>query len=278
MPPSQPSREEGAAPKIEDALAISGEVSPAATAAHENARGLFRKAGFALQDQTVVSGNGYELTLVPSIETYEEWQGTAICTKYDEQGNVLERYTANIVSFADSQGNPIIKYQVNYSADGTPYLSHGPGMYSGYALGTLYQDHQALYGTPLPLEPESWQFLTPEDEQLYYDSYPQPQQPPGGERQPPVRKTSQRGTAAFLRAGFAPPQTRQDRHIERHQMRCGTPARPEACGPGIPTLGRYLNHTAAGCATAALCGSNVRFRAVACVGSFISNLPVLFGW
>lgn len=214
---------------------------------------------------------------MPSIETYEEWQGTAICTKYDEQGNVLERYTANIVSFADSQGNPIIKYQVNYAADGTPYLSHSASMYSGYALGTLYQDHQALYGTSPPLKPESWQFLTPEDEQLYYNSYPEQQESPGG-RIKPIQQMSQWGGATFFRASFAPAQARQDRHIERHQMRCGTPARPEACGPGIPTLGRYLNHTAAGCATAALCGSNVRCRAVACIGSAISNLPVLFGW
>lgn len=85
------------APKIDESYAISGTFESSVSTQIENhsVRGLFRKANFKLQD--VVSGDGAELILVPTLSTDTEWQGTVIATSYDEQGNFLEQYVADAV-------------------------------------------------------------------------------------------------------------------------------------------------------------------------------------
>ena len=167
----------GRVPKIEDAVAVAGEFIPAAPTrgnVASNVNGRFRKVSFTPQEQTVVSGNGYELVLIPSLEAPNEWQGTAIATMYDEYGNVASQYVANIVTVpaSSSSYSPQVVYEVMYT-DGVPYLRHKPGMYSGFTLGMTIQEHQATYGAPPPMDLLPEQFALPEQEQDYYSVFPE---------------------------------------------------------------------------------------------------------
>ncbi len=267
----------GRRPKVEDSTVITGGFSSSSVMG--NKVEVFQKASFELQDQPTVSGNGYELILIPSVESYDEWQGTAISTRYDDHGNIAEQYTANIVSVANSEANPTIVYEAAYESDGTAYLRHEPGMYTGYALGTLGQDHQALYGTPPPTDLQPWQ---------NYEEPPPPKYCPNPlveclDAPPVARKTTPHraeniGQVSYKTVTF---QARQDRHIERYQLRCGTISNPQPCGGGLrihPYVVKYFVQVAAGCGTMVFCRADVRCRAVACGAAAISQLPTLFGY
>ena len=266
----------GRLPRIEDALSISATISGVTMNNQRDSRNLSQRVSFKPQ-QTTVSGNGYELTLIPSIETDSEWQGTAICTRYDESGNVAEQYAANIVTFPNADGTAEVRYEVTYGSDGIPRLSHEPGMFTGYALGTLYRDHQSLYGAPPPVNVESWQFISPAQEQQYYETYPQQRNYDNGMERPMEPPIYGPGTVTITPATY---QTRQDRHIERYQLRCGTPSNPQPCtGPPNPYVGRYLLQVGAGCAGAAIpCRGNPSCIGLACAGVAVARLPVLFGY
>ncbi len=264
-------------PKVEKSVVITSSFNSSAMA--DNKDEVFRKAGLKPQDPTTINGNGYELILTPSVESHDEWQGTAISTRYDGSGNVVEQYAANIVSVTNSEENPTIVYEVAYESDGTPYLRHEPGMYTGYALGTLGQDHQVLYGTPPPTDLQPWQ------------NYEEP--PPPNHCTNPLmdcdlgpsvaRKTTSDRAVNIGQVSYKPVnfQTRQDRHIERYQLRCGTISNPRACEGGLrihPYVVLFFVRTAAGCGAAVFCRANVQCRAVACGGAAVSQLPTLFGY
>jgi hypothetical protein len=132
------------------------------------------------------------------------------------------------------------------SAAGRP----GDETHTGFAFGVPIQEHQAQFGTAPPLNLESWQFATPEQEQQYYEMYPQQLQydrtktesePTGPSR---LREVSRAGGFKIMRASF---QARSDRNIERNQMRCGN----TGCGPTItqvfPGLGGWAKDTGVAC-------------------------------
>jgi hypothetical protein len=274
----------GHTPKVDEALLLRATIDFVETpgnAGKSGARALFQKAGFSSQAQTTISGNGYELILVPSIEADGEWQGTAICTRYDEYGYVVEQYASNLVTVADYSGNTAVVYEVRYE-DGTPYLLHEPGMYTGFTLGMTIMEHQAFFGTPPPLNIEPWQFVTPEQQQLYYELHPQqreydlnPYRSPDMEQAPVARVAK----PSFMRVGFQ----RSDRAIDRGFVRnCGVHA--VGCGPGpgamfSPKEKKYFVNVVAGCAGVAIpCRGNPQCTALACAGMALGRLPILFGY
>ncbi|HEX8921231.1 MAG TPA: hypothetical protein VF766_07115 [Pyrinomonadaceae bacterium] len=273
----------GRVPKMGEALLMSAtiEFQETTDAAKRSQRRLFRKASFTPLEQTTVSGGGYELILVPSLEVDGEWQGTAICTRYDEYGYIVEQYASNLVTVADYSGNTTVVYEVRYE-NGTPYLLHEPGMYTGFALGMTIAEHQAHFGTPPPLNIEPWQFVTSEQQQLYYELHPQqreydlnPYRSPDME-QPSVARATK---PLFMRASFQ----RSDRAIDRGFVRnCGVHA--VGCGPGpgamfSPREKKYFVNVAFGCAGAALtCRGNPQCTSLACAGVAVARLPILFGY
>jgi hypothetical protein len=150
----------GRSPKVEDAVLVSATFEALSVASVGARRGgFFLKAGFA-QEQTSVAGGGYELILVPALVVDGEWQGTAIATRFDEYGYVVDQYTSDIVTVAGYDGSTQVAYEVRYEGE-TPYLQHEPGMYTGFALGLTIQEHQLYLGAPPPLDIESWQFPSP---------------------------------------------------------------------------------------------------------------------
>lgn len=283
----------GRAPKVEEAVVVVGEFAAAAPAGGEVAGhrgGRFRKASFTPQEQTAVGGNGFEFVLIPSLETAQEWQGTAISTMYDEYGNVVSQYVANIVTVPTSSSySPQVVYELMYT-NGVPYLRHQPGMYTGFSLGMTIQEHQATFGSlpPMDLLPE--QFASAEQEQDYYSTFPEQRDYDGTTRDPerrpgPVLMEQQQvarlSGAQFMKAGY---QARSDRSASRHDLQrfCGN---PNGCGPDLgtvmrpyyPNIQRYFVRVAAGCGTMVFC-QDPRCRLVACGSAAISQLPVLFGY
>ena len=275
----------GRTPKFDDALLINATLEPSSLAVNNTRSSLFRKASFT-QEQTTISGNGYELILVPSVVIDGEWQGTAIATKYDEYGYVVDQYASNIVTVPDSEGNTAAVYEVRYD-NGIPYLQHEPGMFTGFTLGLTIQEHQYTYGAPPPLDLQSWQFPSTEVEQQYYDYYPEQQQ--FQREQMLEQQVSQwkgavykpatfRSRAFYSRASF---QARSDRAASREQLRqfCGN---PNGCGPGpgamfTPRQKQFLLQGGLACAGAAMsCRGNPQCSAWACAGGFVSQLYVLF--
>lgn len=280
----------GRTPKIDEAVAVVGQFTPSAEAASaagvNGAGGLFRKASFRRQDQTVFSDSTFELILVPAVETPDEWQGSAICTMYDEYGNIQAQFTANIVSVPNSENNPMIVYEARYGHDTPMYFAHEPGMFTGFHFGTLIRDHQPLYGEPPPLNIEDWQFISDEQRDYYYGMYPEQQSYDRGEGPTPML-IARRGGAVFRPANF---QVRSDRNWYRGEMQpCnamdgrGVRMVPAGtCGSGSfpvpPTVTSYLVRVAASCGTMVFCRADPRCRLVACGTGAISNLPVLFGF
>lgn len=243
----------GHTPKIDAAVVITGKVESSAVASNRIRKGsMIQQASFfAPQQQATISENGIELIFITTLEMTYEWQGTVIANRYDEYGNLIQQYVADTVLTA-SEYNPqewSDRYEVSFE-NGTPYLMHEPGMYAGFAFGTPIQQHQANFGTPPPLNLESQQFATPEQEQQYYDMYPQQREydrSPGGDRGPVMeQQISRLSGVKFLRASF---QQRSDRAIERNQMRCGN----TGCGPTItqvfPGLGGWARDTGIACAS-----------------------------
>lgn len=281
----------GRTPKIDDAMAVAGQFTlpteGGESASVKGAGGLFRKASFSRQDQTVVSDSTFELILVPAVETPDEWQGSAICTMYDGYGNIQAQFTANIVSVPNSESNPMIVFEARYGSDTPMYFAHEPGMFTGFHFGTLIRDHQSLYGEPPPLNIEDWQFISDEQRDYYYGMYPEQQSYDSGDGPAPVLQMARRGGAVFRQARF---QVRSDRNWNRGQLQpCnamdgrGVQMVPAGtCGPGgfpvPPTVTRYFVFVAAGCSAMTFCRADPRCRLATCGGAALSNLPVLFGF
>jgi hypothetical protein len=280
----------GRAPRIDDAKLVTAtfETQTALNMNSLRGAGFFLKASFA-QEQSSVAGGGYELILVPSVVVDGEWQGTAIATRYDEYGYVIDQYTSDIVTVAGDDGGTKMAYEVRYDG-GTPYLQHEPGMYTGFALGLTIQEHQTYLGAPPPTDLESWQFPSPEIEQQYYQLYPQQrgyQQEPMPDSGPVAQlkgafytKASFLSGASFRRASF---QARSDRAASRQQLRqfCGN---PNGCGPSMGAMfsgnvNRWLVQTGARCAgVGVVCRGNAECTLLGCTGGAISALPALYGW
>lgn len=269
----------GRKPQIEESVLISGTIIEEASSNSRNVRGLMQKVGIKTQQQTTVSGEGYELILTPSLVVDGEWQGTAVCTRYDEYGNVIEQYAANIVTVAGYDGNIKVVYEVRYEG-ATPYLLHEPGMYAGFALGATIQEHQMYFGTPPPLDLLPEQFGSPEQEQQYYETYPQ-QRKYEDESVPMDQRIARRGGVTFMRASL---QQRSELNMERNQLRpCGGQmVRMYNCGSSgnlisTAALARYVKRVAAGCGAAIIgCRGNPQCASAVCTGMVVSQLPILF--
>lgn len=252
----------GHKPKLDEAMSITGTIQAAdqtQTSGAALARGMklneavFRKASLIVPQQTTLRGDyGIELIFITTLDMTYEWQGTVIANRYDDYGNLLQQYVADTVLTASNYNSQewMNRYEVSYE-NGQPYLMHEPGMYSGFALGVPIQEHQAQFGAQAPLDLESWQFATPEQQQQYYDMYPQQIEYDRTRtgRDPWLdQPVSRVGGAKFMRASF---QARSDRAIERHQMRCGN----TGCGPTItqafPGLGQWTRSTGVACGAAA---------------------------
>lgn len=134
-------------PKIDESWAVSGTFLPSAAAQRENqaGRGLFRYANFKAQD--VVSGDGAELILVPTLSTDTEWQGTAIATSYDEFGNFLEQYVADVVLVRQNDDvQPwIAVYEVSFDSSNA-WLESDPGM--GMITDPNFEFGRTIYEQP----------------------------------------------------------------------------------------------------------------------------------
>jgi len=217
-----------------------------------------------------------------------EWQGTAIATKYDDYGYVIDQYTSDIVTVENYDGGTKVAYEVRYEG-GTPYLQHEPGMYTGFALGLTIQEHQTYLGAPPPLDLESWQFPSPAMEQQYYQQYPEQRQlqreliPDGPVAQLNgafYTKANFLSGASFRRASF---QARSDRSASRQQLRqfCGN---PNGCGPSMGVMftgnvNRFLIQTGARCSGVGVaCRGNAQCTLLGCAGGAVSSLPYLYGW
>ena len=270
----------GRKPQIEDSLLISGTILEEASSKSRDGLSLIQKASMKTQ-QTTISGGGYELILTPSLVVDGEWQGTAICTRYDEYGNVIEQYAANIVTVAGYDGNTKVVYEVRYEG-ATPYLLHEPGMYAGFALGATIQEHQTYFGAPPPLYLLPEQFGSTEQEQKYYETYPlQPKYEDG-----PVlmyQRIVRHGGVTFMRASF--PQ-RSELNMERNQLRpCGGQmVSMYNCGSSgnllsTANIKRYIVHTTAGCTgSIMLCKGNPQCSLIGCTAMAFVRLPLLFGY
>jgi hypothetical protein len=94
--------------------------------------------------------------IVTALDLYSEWQGTIIAKKYDDSGNLIDEYVADTVITAPDYDHTqwTARYEVSY-VGGAPYLMHEPGMFTGFALGTSIQDHQANFGASPPLDLET---------------------------------------------------------------------------------------------------------------------------
>ena len=280
----------GRTPKIDEATLLSATFEPQTAASMKAPRGLglFVKAGFA-QEQTSVSGGGYELILVPSLVVDGEWQGTAIATMFDEYGYVVDQYTSDIVTVENNDGGTKMAYEVRYE-NGTPYLQHEPGMYTAFALGLTIQEHQTYLGAPPAVDIESWQFPSPTMEQQYYQQNPgqrelqrdlqmqeQVSQLRGGAF---ISKAGFSGGASFRRASY---QARSDRSASREQLRqfCGN---PNGCGPSMGSMftgnvNRFLVQTGFRCGGASVaCRGSGQCTLLGCSAAAISSLPTLYGW
>lgn len=102
-------------PKIDESWSMSGTL-PAAVA--RAGRGSFRNASFKETAQDVVSGDGMELILVPTLSTDTEWQGTVIATACDEFGYFLEQYVADVAMARQSSETQPWKTVYEVSFDG----------------------------------------------------------------------------------------------------------------------------------------------------------------
>lgn len=280
----------GRAPKFDDATLVTAtfESETARSTKAQRGVGFFLKASFA-QGQSSVAGGGYELILVPALVVDGEWQGTAIATRYDEYGYVIDQYTSNIVTVENYDGGTKMAYEIRYEG-GTPYLQHEPGMYTGFALGLTIQEHQSYIGAPPPLDLESWQFPSLLMEQQYYEQNPEQREYQRGLILPGEQITQLRG-AVFSKASFtggvsfrrASFQVRSDRSASRQQLRrfCGN---PNGCGPSMGAMfsgnvNRWLVHTGARCSGVAVgCRGNAQCTMFGCAGAAVSSLPYLYGW
>ena len=149
----------GHRPKIEDAWIATDKLAPSEQALIEAYKRehstQFQKASFRIQQETV-SGSEGEVIFIPVLSTEEEWQGTIITTAYDQYGNFVKQYTADVLLVRDATTRDwICMYEIGI-AGGVPYLNYEPGMYTGFDLGTSFQSQP----TP-PTTFVNWQSYNP---------------------------------------------------------------------------------------------------------------------
>jgi hypothetical protein len=133
-------------PKIENSFAIAGKLGPTSASHPKVCKdcGALQKVGFS--PQGTISGDGVEMTFIPTLSIPGEWQGTVISTRYDVYGSFIDQYVADIVMV---QPDPNINawdvvFEVSFDL-GVPYLQYEPGMYTGFDLGVPIQEHQPSY-------------------------------------------------------------------------------------------------------------------------------------
>jgi hypothetical protein len=164
----------GQKPKIDEAFTISAKVEESTTgnSTATNRRSVFRLASFRSQQATLVD-TGVELTFITSVDLYNEWQGTVIANFSDDFG-LYEQDVHNMV-ITRSEYNPAewtARY-VERIENGTRYLCPAPSMFTAFGLGVPIMEQQSVFGTPAPLNLESWQFSSPTQEEQYYQLYPE---------------------------------------------------------------------------------------------------------
>lgn len=147
--------------KLDEATSITGTVTP------EN--DLVAKASYNHHQQTTITGDGIELIFVTALDLLNEWQGLGIANFYDATGALTDSYVADVV-ITRSEYNPTewtARFELKFESDGVGYLTHEPGMFTNFNLGTPIQQQAA----PLYLLPE--QFPDAGLRDLYYQTYPQ---------------------------------------------------------------------------------------------------------
>ncbi|MDX6497242.1 MAG: hypothetical protein QOG23_502 [Blastocatellia bacterium] len=221
----------GHRPKIEDAWIATDKLAPSEQALIEAYKRKqskqFQKASFRLQQETV-SGSEGEIIFIPVLSTEEEWQGTIITTAYDQYGNFVKQYTADVLLVRDATTRDwICMYEIGI-AGGVPYLNYEQGMYTAFDLGTSFQSQPAPPTTML-----DWQSYDPSFNPANgsYDGDPN-----GPGRIQNVARVS------FAKTSFLPPQDMGFDYRYRNG-RC-------PCDPP-PAVRRWAGCTAAGCAGAA---------------------------
>lgn len=138
--------------KIEDSFALTGSYpsKKLAYAADSNdSSRIFQKASFVQQPQI---GDDYvELTWVPTLSIEYEWQGTAIATKYDNYGNVIDQYVADIVMvMPDHNTNQWeVMYEVPFYNGIAQEPLYEPGMYTDINLGEPLSQQQLELSQPI---------------------------------------------------------------------------------------------------------------------------------
>jgi hypothetical protein len=188
------------APSIDESWAISGKLPHSQTATLKNCTtcGMFRKASFRAQD--IVSGEGAEVIMVPTVSTDSEWQGTIIATSYDEAGNFLEQYVADIalIKRYDDIQPWFDVYEVSF--DGTnAWIESDPslGMVTdpGFEFGRSVYEQPDLQGGQISRlrSPK----ITPVNFQIRSDRNFYPPPTPPGNRVPDPRWGAYLGTVAL---------------------------------------------------------------------------------
>lgn len=148
---------------LDEATSITGTVTP-----ENEAVAAFRKINYNHQ-QTTITGDGIELIFVTALDLFNEWQGLGIANFYDATGALTDSNVADVV-ITRSEYNLAewtARFELKFESDGVGYLTHQPGMFTNFNLGTPIQQQAA----PLYLLPE--QFANPEVKNLYYQTYPQ---------------------------------------------------------------------------------------------------------
>jgi hypothetical protein len=249
----------GHKPRIEDSWLVTDKLS-----AHETAllqeykkrnRRMLQKARFPLQQETVSDAQG-EITFIPTVSLDGEWQGTIIITAYDEYGNFVRQYTANVVLVRDPGAQEwIAVYEVGFEG-GVPYLNWEPGMYTGFDLGTPLNSQE-----PPPTQLLDWQQYDP-------SFNPSRGTGEGGGPSPALEQPMARlSKISFTRNSFSRPQAGDRGGDYRYRNgRC-------PCDPP-PAVRRWASCTAAGCSGAAVsCGIAGPFTA-ACFSSRCAGVVV----
>lgn len=238
----------GHTPKIEDSWIITDKVPASDVALQRRGRAgrgaTFEQVALRTQQETYSTGEG-EIVFIPTINIDREWQGTIVITAYDEYGNFVNDYTADVVLRQDPETYLWdVVYEVGFEA-GVPYLSWESGMYTGFALGTPLQEQ----ATP-PTTLDSWQVYNPTFDPAegrfggYYHEDPMPMYP-----------VSRVGGGMFKSASFIAPQAGDRGGDYRYrQGRC-------PCDPP-PAIRNWAKCTfVAGSGTASLCVFALTFTA-----------------
>lgn len=257
----------GRAPKLDDALMISGTVERSTATNNNYGRGLFHKASFRPTQETI-SGDGYEATFIPSYHQGNEWQGTVIATHYDEYGNIMDQRTFNVAMYDPySNGNWQVIFEVSYQESGS-WLDWEAGM---------IDDQYFQWGTGLNEQPNrEYQQQQLREQPMMEQQVSQLQR---GMFEWAVFLPS-KSKATLVRAGFRPVQNGLSPPAFQYDPRTGgyTGYRYP---PAPPQVRRYAVNAAFGCAgAAAACrvAGPWTFQCVGgwCLGAAIAAIPTMF--